>query len=104
MKSVCTITGTAAVALAVLSGAAAAQDIRRIPFQVTDQVLTDAIRIEIAPGDYYRCGEIMVRAFNLPGPDAGFGPMLPGVPAGFGPRCAINESPAVGAMTEAFAN
>lgn len=97
----------AAIACACLAPSAtplAAQDVPVAKPEQTAPHLTDAIRIEISAKDMNRCAQIMVHAFRLPGPEAGFGPVLPDAPAGYGPRCDILESPAAGAMTEALAN
>ncbi len=55
-------------------------------------VLTDAIRIEVPPGRLDQCAPRVAWAFQLPGPEAGFGPVLPEVPVGYGPSCAMIET------------
>lgn len=50
---------------------------------------TDAIRLEVAPERLQDCPALTVWAFDLPGSDAGFGPVLPEVPVGYGPSCAV---------------
>lgn len=80
---------SAVICVLPLAASAGNTDQRDMP-QV---VLTDAIRIEVPPGQLQNCAELFQWAFNLPDQSAGFGPMLPEVPLGYGPRCAIVAQP-----------
>ncbi|OWU84429.1 hypothetical protein ATO6_12035 [Oceanicola sp. 22II-s10i] len=79
----------AAVAVILTAAPLAAQTVEVPRPEPQRVVLTDAIRVEVGPGELSRCAAVFQWAFNLPDDDAGFGPTLPGVPYGFGPRCAV---------------
>lgn len=62
-------------------------------------VPTDAIRIEVRPGELSDCAPLFAWAFALPPESAGFGPLLPEVPVGYGPTCAVIPETPVPAST-----
>lgn len=60
---------------------------------------TDAIRIEVAPGQLGDCAPLFAWAFALPPASAGFGPLLPEVPVGYGPTCTVIPDTAASAAS-----
>ncbi|MGR3455385.1 hypothetical protein [Pseudooceanicola sp.] len=82
---------TAPAVLSVLLSFAAAPALAQeaTPSVMASIVPTDAIRIEVRPGEISECAPLVAWAFALPPETAGFGPLLPEVPVGYGPTCAV---------------